>query len=110
MAVPDDALRLVQLFCDRRVPPSDEVRLELAVRGNAVTIVERRPPWREDYGPEWSSSPVARLVFDPGAATWSLRCPDSNGRWHRYDEIPPSHDLGTQLVEIDRDPTGIFWG
>jgi hypothetical protein len=59
---------------------------------------------------EWTSLPVAKLVFDPKAELWSLRCADSNGGWHRYNEVAPSADLGAQLVEIDQDPTGIFWG
>jgi hypothetical protein len=107
--VPADAPRLVQLFCDRRLPPSPDGRLEVVARGHEVTIVERRPPWR-DAEDEWSSLPVARLKFDSHRELWSLRCVDSKGRWHPYDEISPSADLGSQLVEIDRDPTGIFWG
>jgi hypothetical protein len=110
VAIPQDASRLVQLFCEKRIPPSDAISLEVGTRGNQITIVERRPPWRPEAGPEWSSLPVAKLVWDPNAELWSLRYADSNGRWHRYDEVPPSPDLGIQLVEIERDPTGIFWG
>jgi Protein of unknown function (DUF3024) len=110
VAFPADAPRLVQLFCDRRVPPSDDLRLEVETRANEITILERRPFWRPDADAEWSSLPVAKLHWDPQAQLWSLRCSDSSGRWHRYDEAPPSADLGSQLVEIDRDPTGIFWG
>jgi len=35
---------------------------------------------------------------------------DRNARWHRYELIEPSHEITTLLDEIDRDPTGIFWG
>jgi Protein of unknown function (DUF3024) len=108
--IPRDASRLVQLFCDKRIPPSDAIRLEVKTRRNQITIVERRPPWRPEAGAEWSSLPVAKLDWDPDGELWSLRCADSNGRWHRYDEVPPSRDLGTQLVGLDRDPSGMFWG
>jgi len=110
VSVPDDAIRLVRLFCDRRVPPRDDLRLEVRARGNDLTIVERRPPRQADDESEWSSLPVARLHWDESAEVWSLCCSDANGRWHAYGEVPPSTDLGTQLVEIDRDPSGIFWG
>lgn len=110
MAVPPDAPRLVQLFCEKRIPPSDELRLEVEVRANEVTIVERRPPWNPDAGGEWTSLAVAKLHWDPQTEEWSLRYADSGGRWHRYDGISSSRELGLQLVEIDRDPTGIFWG
>jgi hypothetical protein len=101
VAVPRDAPRLVQLFCNKRIPPSEGLKLEVEPCGNDMTIVERRPPWRPEAGSEWSSLPVAKLHWDPRARLWSLRCPDSNGRWHRYDEIAPSPDLGSRLVEID---------
>lgn len=110
VAVPDDADRLVELFCERRIPPNEDMRLEVRARGSDLTIVERRRPWGHDPESEWSSSPVAKLHWDEKAELWSLRCADANGKWHRYDELPPSADLGTQLIEIDRDPTGIFWG
>jgi hypothetical protein len=29
---------------------------------------------------------------------------------HRYDRIEPSADIAALIDEIDRDPTGIFWG
>jgi hypothetical protein len=38
-----------------------QVRIEHGARGKAITIVERRPPWREDVGQEWSSTTVAQL-------------------------------------------------
>lgn len=32
----------------------DQVRFELDVEAGALTIFECRPPWREDYGPDWT--------------------------------------------------------
>ncbi len=46
------------------------------MRGNAFTIVERRAPWSEDLGPEWSSQPIAQLRFDGDTMSWSLWWPD----------------------------------
>jgi hypothetical protein len=31
-------------------------------------------------------------------------------RFHRYDRIEPSAAVTALIDEIDRDPTGIFWG
>jgi Protein of unknown function (DUF3024) len=85
-----------------------QVRIEHGVRGKAITIVERRPPWREDFGQEWSSTKVAQLRYDGGL--WTLYCSDSNGRWWLYDEAEPAPDVGALLAAIDDDVTGIFWG
>lgn len=81
----DTAVRAVEAYCARRISPEmrDRMRLEVAIRGSQITIVERRPPWREDYGPEWSSMPIARMRNNDDG-TWTLRRPDSNDGWHDY--------------------------
>lgn len=98
MALPADAVTQVEHYCE----------IEHIVRGNAITIVERRPPWREDFGAEWSSTKVAQLRYE--GASWTLYCPDSGGRWWRYDEAAPARDVAPLLAAIDEDVTGIFWG
>ncbi len=47
---PETDIARVRRYCQRRVPPQarDQVRLETEVRGSAITIIERRAPWRED--------------------------------------------------------------
>jgi hypothetical protein len=116
MAIPEltraAAVREVEAFLDGRVPAhaAHQVRLVFSVRGNAITIVERRAPWRPDFGSEWSSLKIAQLRYDPGTGTWSLYWRDRNERWHRYRAATRRRDVGPLLDEIDRDPTGIFWG
>lgn len=116
MAIPEaierERTKEVEAFCERRIPAElrEQVRLECSVRGNAITILERRPPWREDFGPDWSSVKVAQLRFDPASQAWALYCSDANGRWHQYPDAQPSKDVRVLLNEIDADPTGIFWG
>ena len=102
----------IRAYCDGRVPAQflDQLRVDAVVDGNAVTIVERRPPWREDFGPEWTAGPVARLRYTHKAATWSLFWRDRNQRWHRYTRIGPSARITVLLDEIEADPTAIFWG
>ena len=99
-------------YCDERVPEHarHQVRIEFEMRGATATIVERRTPWRP-VGPDepWTRSPVARFRFDVAAGQWSLAWRDRNSRWHPYDRVQPG-DLGALLEEVDRDPTGIFWG
>jgi len=86
------------------------VRLELAESRGAVTICERRAPWREGIGPEWTSRGIARFRFTAKSGTWSLYWRDRNQQWHRYDRLDPSPDVLILLDEVDRDPTCIFWG
>jgi hypothetical protein len=116
VTIPEDirssAVDQVGRFCNERIPADlrDQVRLECSLRGPAITIIERRPPWNPDFGPEWTASNVAQLRYDRERRTWSLRWRGSDGRWHSYDRTKPSPELGPLLAEIDADPTGIFWG
>jgi hypothetical protein len=104
------AERNVGGYCAERVPPHvrDKIKMEYEIRGNSVTIVERRPPWREDFGPEWSCLTVAQLRYED--EKWALYWSDCNGKWHLYDLFEPTPDLSAALAKIDNDPTAIFWG
>jgi hypothetical protein len=108
----EEAMSTVEAYCESRVPEDlrEEIVIECARRGKSITIVERRPPWNPDLSADWSEVKVAQLRNDDSAETWSLYCSDSNGRWHHYDRIRASKAIEPLLVEIEADPTGIFWG
>ena len=110
MAVPPEireaAERSVAQFCADR--SSDDYRLESEIRGDAITLKERRPPWQPGVGGQWSSLDVAQLRY--GGRAWTLYWKRATGRWERYDGIGPAGDLGVLIAEIDADPDGVFWG
>lgn len=110
--LPSLDIAAIRHFCGQRVPPHalHQVRLEAVVNPRTVTIVERRAPWHEDYGPEWTSNGVARFRYTAKTGLWTLYWRDRNQRWHRYDFTAPSSNIITLLDEVDRDPTAIFWG
>lgn len=112
MALPDLDVARVQRWCADRVPEHarHQVRVECDAAPKHLTIIERRAPWREDYGPHWSSFPIARLRYTAATKMWTLYWRDRNLRFHRYDSIEASPHVDDLLAEIDRDPTGIFWG
>ncbi|MES2092582.1 MAG: DUF3024 domain-containing protein [Actinomycetota bacterium] len=113
MAITQLDRRRISSWCEARVPAAarDEIVVSAIFRGNSAEIIEGRPPWREDFGPERSSNRIAKLTVDPVANTWILFATDRNDRLLNY-----SRDIGvgTSLVEIlaelDADPTSIFWG
>lgn len=116
MALPElvrrSAESSVGAFSERRIPPHvrDQIKLEFTVRGDSITIVERRPPWRADIGPDWSTMKIAQLRFDAGSGTWSLWWSDRNERWHRVPDLDATPDIDQLLAVIDDDPAGAFWG
>ena len=97
-------------YCEERVPPHarHKIKMEYRIRGKSVTLIERRPSWRPELPPEWSTLPVAQMRYEEGK--WALYWSDRNSRWYRYDELEPTADLSAVLTEINEDPTAIFWG
>jgi hypothetical protein len=63
----------VERYCQDQVPADarSEIRIEYSVRGSAITIVERRPPWSELAE---RSTGVAQLRYDGGL--WTLWASD----------------------------------
>jgi Protein of unknown function (DUF3024) len=112
MALPELDVARVRRWCAARVPEHarHQVRVECQVAPRHLTIVERRAPWREDLGPEWTSFPIARLRYTAASKSWTLYWRDRNLRFHLYDLLAPSNRVDDLLTEIDRDPTCIFWG
>lgn len=110
--IPDDDLAQVRRWAEHRIPEHvrDQVRLEFAVTDRTITILECRPPWRPDYGPEWTRFPIARLRYTKTRDQGSLYWRDRNLNFHEYDLTDPSSNVQDLLDEIDRDPTAIFWG
>ena len=110
--LPDLDVARVRRWCDGRVPAHvrDQLRVECDIAPGHLTIVECRPPWRDERGAEWTRFPIARLRYTKVTNTWSLYWRDRNLRFHQYDRVAPSARVEDLLTEIDRDPTHIFWG
>jgi hypothetical protein len=101
---------VLRAFCERRVPPQlrGEVRLTYGFRGNAVTLYEDRPFWKNPS--QWSHMAIAQFRFDAADGRWTLFCADRSKTWHEYLEIDSSCRIESLLEEVDQDPTGIFFG
>jgi hypothetical protein len=110
--LPETDVARVQRWCRARVPERvrDEVRVEADVAERHVTIVECRPPWQVEASAEWTRSSIARLRYSKSTGLWSLFWRDRNQKFHAYDRVPASASVEELLAEVDRDPTGIFWG
>jgi len=110
--LPEADVARVRELCATRVPDHarHQVRVELDESPQALTIIECRPPWREDNGPDWTRSPIARLRYVGTTRLWTLYYRRHTGRWERYPLLPPTRRIGELIDEIDRDPICIFWG
>lgn len=112
MPLPDLDVARVQRWCAARVPEHarHQVRVECELAARHLTVVERREPWHEDAGPEWTSFPIARLRYTASTKTWTFYWRDRHLRFHIYDLQPSTTHVEELLAAIEQDPTGIFWG
>lgn len=113
--IPDIDLARVRKWAEARNANLPErarglIRYELDVTHRTITILERRPPWRPEYGPEWTRHPVARLRYTKTRGEWSLYWSDRNLKFHEYDLVRPTLHVDELINEIERDRTSIFWG
>lgn len=97
-------------FCDKRIPEhvKSQVRLEYVIKGNNVTLCEKRPFFLDKE--KWTESKIAQFRYDHTENKWTLFCTDRNSKWHEYTVVEPNSDFNEMLKEVDKDPTGIFWG
>ena len=114
MPLPEFTRKLIEAklskYCIKRIPEQvrDKIKLIFNINGNNVTLIETRPYYRDPS--VWTENPVAQFRFDDSKKIWLLYSSDRNNRWRLYDLIKPSADFDDLLKELDRDPTGIFWG
>ena len=72
-------------------------------------ITDRRPPWREDFGLEWSTNRIAKLTVGSAKNTWILYATDRNDRLLHYSrDVGVGVSLVQILAELQADPTAIF--
>ena len=97
-------------FC-QRVPADirDQLSYLWKVRGNQVTLFERRPTWRGEPG-EFTERAFDRFQFDPSTHHWMLKWSDRNGRFHPYEGVESIRSFDRLVEEVESDPTGIFLG
>jgi Protein of unknown function (DUF3024) len=110
--LPELDVARVQRWCAGQVPEHvrDEIRVECDIAPRHLTICECRPPWREDFGPDWTRFPIARLHYTKTTRLWTLYRRDRNLKYHRYHPLDPSPQVQDLLDYLDERADPIFWG
>jgi hypothetical protein len=102
--------KLLTGYCAKRVLPAarSQMRVGYRIAGNAVVLYEERPAFHAPH--EWHAMDVAKFTHVGTRREWRLYCQHRDRRWHAYEALPAAPSLAVLLEEVDRDPTGIFWG
>lgn len=82
----------------------------MVVRGQTVTLVERRAPGRADSGREWSTLPRARLRFDGLSRTWTLWWRDADEHWQRDKGVVAAPYVESPLAALEADRQARYRG
>ena len=82
--------------------------LTFKINRNEVILFENRSIYNNPS--EWGEYPVTKLKCNMQTRLWTLYWLDRNSKYHMYERIKPSKNIEVLLKEIDKDPTGIFWG
>jgi hypothetical protein len=110
MALPETEQQRADLLlgqlCKQRTV-ADQVLLQYEIRGNRVTLTESRPLFIDPA--IWNEIKVAQFEFGATAHNWILYWFDRKNRRQPY---PPGRNRDTLeklVLEVNLDPTGIFW-
>lgn len=99
--------KIMNQYIDEKVPKHirDQIRLNYKIRGNNVTLVEERPAFMSK---EWVELDIAQFRLESGQ--WKVYWRDSKKKWHWVDDITPVGNFETQLMIVEEDTRGMFWG
>jgi len=82
-----------------------EIRIECDLAPRHLTICECRPPWREDFSPDWTRFPIAPMHYTKPTGLWTLYWRDRNLKYHRYEPLDPSPKSKTCSTTSTTEPT-----
>jgi hypothetical protein len=101
---------LLEPICQPHPDPevAAQVRRGYRIERADVVLFERRPSFLKPD--TWHERPVAKFRFNKSRATWLLFCMFRDLKWRAYEPLPEAPALVDLVTEVQRDPTGIFWG
>ena len=106
-----ECLRAVGAFLEKRRPPEairPKLDYQAHIDGSTVRIVEIRPSWKDKT--QMSELPVAQVRWVASRQVWRLYWMRRDLRWHSFPGLPETKTLEEALAEVDRNPSGCFFG
>ena len=102
------AEQLLAPLCEIPLHARHHVRRGVQFDGSSIIFFESWLGFRSPH--EWREHPIARFRWVKTRRAWQLFCIWRDLKWHRYNALPESPDLGELVAEVRADPTGIFFG
>ena len=101
---------ILKKFCNDRIPSElkSDIKIEFSIMGNYVTLFEKRRYFKDPT--QWTERKIAQFRYDLNENKWKLFWWRHTGKWYKYEDTKPKNNLQNLVDEVDKDPTGIFWG
>jgi hypothetical protein len=99
--------KLLSGICRKR-SIEGEVTLTYQIRGNRVTLIESRPFFVDPS--TWFDVKVAQFEFNSTTHIWTLYWYNLKNKRFPYPTGRNKDSLEKLTIEVEKDPTGIFWG
>lgn len=98
--------KLLGQLCEQRTK-ADQVQMHYDTRGHRVTLTESRPLFIDPS--VWNEIKIAQFEYSAAAQSWTLYWYDRKNRRQPYPTGRNKDTLEKLLLEVNADPTGIFW-
>ena len=97
-------------FCGHHSSPAiaDQLRYTYELNDLTAVLSEQRPGFMDRS--TWASFPVAKFKYTLAKGHWSLYWSDSNERWRRLTNVPPTKDIRTLIQAVADDSLSVFLG
>src|SRR3954470_17463646 len=97
-------------FCDHHSSPdiADQLRYTYEINDLTAVLSEQRPGFLNPS--TWTSVPIAKFKYALAKRQWSLYWADSNDRWRRLTNVPPTEDIRKLIQAVADDPLSVFLG
>ena len=110
MSLPETELQRIDLLlsqlCEQRTV-LDQVKMQYVTRGCRVTLAESRPLFIDPT--VWNEVKIAQFEYNPESVRWTLYWYDRKNRRQPYPTGRNKDTLEKLILEVESDPTGIFW-
>lgn len=110
MSLPEsELLRVTMLLgqlCEQR-SLLDQVKMNYSTRGSRVTLTESRPLFIDPA--IWNEIKIAQFEYSSESLNWTLYWYDRKNRRQLYPSGRNRDTLEKLIIEVESDPTGIFW-
>ena len=106
----EEAVKRIEKYISEKIPTHlrSKIRLAMKVRGNAITVYERRPLFTDSS--QWSSREIFQVRYTDYDDRWHLYWMRVFHKWWPYRPSVTVYTIDDCIREVNEDGWGCFYG